>query len=73
MSFRTFGLATVTGLALLSSVTAIATPAIAHGQYDRDWNRSERSEQYRHDRWGWYDSYGHYHRYDRDGNSHRSY
>jgi len=72
MSIRTFGIATLTGLALLSSVVA-TTPASAHGwgswgdssrHSDRDGRRDSRD--------GWYDSYSHYHRYDQDGHSRRS-
>jgi len=72
MSIRTFSVAILTGLALVSSLAA-ATPASAH-----EWNsrgdgsyRSERDGR-RDSRDGWYDSYGTYHRYDRDNHSRRS-
>jgi hypothetical protein len=67
MSFRTFGLAAVTGLALLSGIAATATPASAHG-----WGWGEQSHRYerdghRYNRDGWYDRYGNYHRYEDNG------
>ena len=71
MSIRTFGIATLTGLVLLSSLAA-ANPAAAH-----EWNsgnRSHRSDRdgRRDSRDGWYDNYGTYHRYERGSHSRRS-
>jgi len=72
MSIRTFGIATLTGLTLLSSIAA-ATPAFAHGWGSwGDSSRHSARDGHRDSRDGWYDSYGTYHRYDRDSHSRRS-
>jgi hypothetical protein len=72
MSIRAFSVATLAGLALVSSLVA-AVPASAH-QWNSSGDGSHRSERYgrRDSRDGWYDSYGTYHRYDRHSHSRRS-